>query len=253
MLRTLVRAVLPEPLRGRIFRARRWFVRLPCVGELRFATLRRVRPLSRNFGSDRGGLPVDRIYIERFLAGTSRDIHGRVLEIGDNRYTRAFGGARASVSDVAHAEEGNPGANLVVDLATGRGLAPETYDCIILTQTLHCIWDIRGAVRTLHGILKPGGVALITLPGISQISRYDLEHWGDYWRFTSLAAEKLFAAVFGPEHVTVQAHGNVLAAVAFLYGLTDNELRPREIETRDPDYEVILGVRAQKAGEPRKG
>jgi SAM-dependent methyltransferase len=253
MLRRLVRAVLPEPLRRRIFRARRWFVRLPGVGELRFATLRRIRPLSRTFGSDRGGLPVDRHYIEQFLARTRGDIRGRVLEFGDDRYTKAFGGPHVRASDVAHAEAGNPDANLVADLASGRGLAPDIYDCIILTQTLHCIFDISAAVRTLHAVLRPGGVALVTLPGISQISRYDLEHWGDYWRFTSLAAEKLFAGVFGPERVTVQPYGNVLAAAAFLYGMTCNELRQRELEARDPDYEVILGVRAQRAGDAQRG
>jgi SAM-dependent methyltransferase len=253
MVRRLVRAALPERFRRLIFRARRWFVRLPGIGELRLATLRRVRPLSRAFGSDRGGLPVDRHYIEQFLAGTSRDIRGRVLEIGDDRYTRAFGGHGVTASDVAHAEEGNPEANLVVDLASGRGLAPDTYDCIILTQTLHCIFDLHAAVRTLHGVLRAGGVVLVTLPGISQISRYDLEHWGDYWRFTSLAAEKLFAQVFGRERVTVCSYGNVLAATAFLYGLTCNELRPRELEAHDPDYEVIIGVRAQKAEGARDG
>ena len=253
MLRRLVRAVLPERFRRKIFRARRWFVRLPGVGALRFATLRRTLPLSRTFGCDRGGLPVDRHYIEQFLASTSRDIRGHVLEIGDDRYTRAFGGSGVTASDVAHAEEGNPDANLVADLASGRGLTPDAYDCVILTQTLHCIFDIHAAVRTLHGVLRPGGVALVTLPGISQISRYDLEHWGDYWRFTSLAAEKLFAPVFGPQRVTVCSYGNVLAATAFLYGLTCNELRRRELDARDPDYEVIIGVRAQKGGGARDG
>jgi len=253
MLRRLVRTVLPESFRRRIFRVRRWFVRLPVIGELRFAALRRVRPLSRTFGSDRGGLPVDRHYIERFLEGASLDIRGRVLEIGDSRYTRAFGGLKVSVSDVAHAEEGNAEANLVADLTTGRGLAPDTYDCVILTQTLHCIYDIHPAVRSLHRILRPGGVALVTLPGISQISRYDLEHWGDFWRFTSLAAQRLFAEVFGPERVSVRAYGNVLAAAAFLYGLTCNELRPRELEASDPDYELVIGVRAQRPGDAQPG
>ncbi len=249
MLRRLARAALPETLRRRIFRARRWFVRLPAVGELRFAALRRVHPLSRAFGTDRGGLPVDRHYIEQFLEGAKLDIRGRVLEFGDRRYTSAFGGGKVAASDVAHVEAGNPEANLVADLSTGRGLLPQTYDCVILTQTLHCIYDFRGAIRSLYRILTPGGVALITLPGISQISRYDLEHWGDFWRFTSPAAHRLFAEVFGPRAVSVVAFGNVLAAAAFLYGLTCSELRPRELAARDPDFELLIGVRAQRPAE----
>jgi hypothetical protein len=38
--------------------------------------------------------------------------------------------------------------------------------------------------------LKPGGVLLATVSGISQISRYDMYRWGDYWRFTTLIGGK---------------------------------------------------------------
>src|SRR6185503_1474005 len=55
--------------------------------------LRRLRPVSRTFGYDRG-LPVDRYYIESFLERNRRDIDGRTLEIGDDEYTRRFGGER---------------------------------------------------------------------------------------------------------------------------------------------------------------
>ena len=46
---------------------------------------------------------------------------------------------------------------------------PDAFDCIIFTQTLHFIYDVRLAIQTLHRILKPGGVLLATFPGISQI------------------------------------------------------------------------------------
>jgi hypothetical protein len=54
-------------------------------------SLRRVTPLSRDFSYDRG-LPIDRYYIERFLAANASDIRGHVLEIADNTYTGRFGG-----------------------------------------------------------------------------------------------------------------------------------------------------------------
>ena len=44
----------------------------------------------------------------------------------------------------------------------------------------------------------------------------------------------------------VQAYGNVLAAASFLYGLASQDLRQHELELRDPDYEVTIGVRATK-------
>jgi hypothetical protein len=71
---------------------------------------------------------------------------------------------------------------------------------------------------------------------------------GDYWRFTSLSAQRLCASAFPPANVRVEAHGNVLAAVAFLHGLAREELRPEELDTKDPDYEVLITVRAVKPG-----
>ena len=65
--------------------------RSPPLGRVRFGDLRRVDPIDGYFGYGRG-LPIDRYYIEGFLARHAGDVHGRVLEIGDNTYTRRFGG-----------------------------------------------------------------------------------------------------------------------------------------------------------------
>jgi hypothetical protein len=92
-------------------------------------------------------------------------------------------------------------------------------------------------------------VLLATFPGISQISRYDMDRWGDYWRFTTLSARRLFEEVFPPGKVTVRAYGNVLAAVAFLHGLAAEELRRQELDYHDPDYELIITLRALKPRE----
>ena len=66
------------------------------------------------------------------------------------------------------------------------------------------------------------------------------------WRFTTLSARRLFGEVFPTENVTVEAYGNVLVAVAFLHGLAAEELRQEELDHRDPDYEVLITVRAVK-------
>lgn len=95
-------------------------------------------------------------------------------------------------------------------------------------------------------MLKPGGVLPVTLSGISQSSRYDMDRWGDYWRFTILSARRLFEEVFPPASVIVETHGNVLAAVAFLHGLAADELKREELDCHDPDYEVSITVRAIK-------
>ena len=48
--------------------------------------------------------------------------------------------------------------------------------------------------------------------------------------------------------VEVEAFGNVLAATGFLYGLAASDLRAEELDARDRLYEVVIGVRAVKAG-----
>jgi glycosyltransferase involved in cell wall biosynthesis/SAM-dependent methyltransferase len=218
----------------------------PPVGCVDFGSLRRLQPVSRVFGFDRG-LPIDRYYIEYFLSKHAADIRGHVLELGDNAYTRKFGGDRVTKSDVLHAVEGNPEATMVADLTRAEQLRSEIFDCIICTQTLMFIYDVRAAVQTLERLLKPSGILLVTLAGVShQISRNEMNRWGDYWRFTSLSARRLFEEVFPASSVTVNAYGNVLAAIAFLHGLTVQELRPAELDASDPDYEVVITIEARK-------
>ncbi|HEX2973962.1 MAG TPA: methyltransferase domain-containing protein [Tepidisphaeraceae bacterium] len=192
------------------------------------------------------GLPVDRFYIEQFLSRYSSDIRGEVLEIGEATYSRRWGGNRVSGFHVLHAVEANPEATIVGDLSSGRNIPVGAFDCIILTQTLPFIYDIHGAVRHCHRALRTHGVVLATLPGISQISRYDMTRWGDYWRFTSLSARMLFTEAFGEANVQVESHGNVLAAVSLLHGIPTEDLTAQELNERDADYEVTITVRAQK-------
>ena len=224
----------------------RWW-RCPKPRRVHWGNLRRLEPVSRVFGLDRGQA-IDRYYIEAFLATHQQDIKGRVLEIGDPTYTQQFGADRVTQSDVLHAVTGNPVATLIGDLATGAGIPAAAFDCLILTQTYTHIYDVQSAISHSHAALKPGGVLLATVPGISQISRYDMDRWGDFWRFTDASVKRLFGAVFGVENVTVQTHGNVMVACDFLQGLAAQELERWELEAHDPDYPLIITIRAVKEG-----
>ena len=238
----LGRRALPAGARRRI-KARGWHV-WPPVGRLRLGSLGRTAPISRNFGFERG-LPIDRHYIERFLDARSADITGHVLEIGDATYTRRFGRGVTEI-DVLHIDEGVPGVTIEGDLASGENLPSATFDCVVCTQTLLFVYDVPAAIATIERILKPGGVALVTVPGISQICRSEADTWGDFWRFTSMSARRLFEASFPPSGVTVEAHGNVLAATGFLHGLAVEDLDVARLEVHDPDFELVIALRAQK-------
>lgn len=210
-----------------------------------WGSLRNTSPVSRVFGLDRGK-PIDRYYIEQYLEKRKGDIRGVVLEVGDSSYTERFGRDRVSKSEVLHALNGIPGVTIVGDLVSGEGIPEGAFQCMILTQVLLCVSDFNSAIQSIHRGLAPGGVALLTIPGISQISRYDMDRWGDYWRFTDLSARLIFEKIFGSGNVEIQVYGNVLAATAFLQGISSEELTTEELDLLDLDYQVTLAVRAMK-------
>ena len=148
--------------------------------------------MSPIFGIDRG-FPVERYYIEKFLDRHRTDVRGRCLEMGDSFYINKFGDDRVTKIDVMHVKEGNPCATIVADLTSADHVPSDIFDCIIFTQSLQMIFDMKSALRTLHRILKPGGVLLLTSHGISKIGRrLGRDGWGEYWRITTQSAERLF-------------------------------------------------------------
>ncbi len=215
------------------------------IGKVDFGDLRELAPVSDDWGFDRGQ-PIDRYYIERFLLQQAADIRGHVLEVGDDTYTRQFGGAAVTRSDVLNVFEGALGSTIGADLASAPQIDTNTFDCVIFTQTLQLIYDLQAAVRTLHRILRPGGVLLATFPGITHTN--DRE-WSSYWcwSLTRVSARRLFETAFSPEDLLIAGHGNVLAATSFLQGLATAELTPTELDYSDPAYDVTIALRASKS------
>jgi glycosyltransferase involved in cell wall biosynthesis len=235
--------VMPSPLVRWINRQRGLADRIS-VGDVQFGDLRRLTPISKNFGFDRG-TPVDRYYIDTFLAKNSRHIHGRVLEAGDDTYTRRFGGKSVEGTDIIHLDATNPRATIVGDLGES-GLLPEgNFDCILLTNALHYVFDLRGAIGSLRQALKPGGVLLVTMPGVSGVDDGD---WGSNlaWSMTAPLARRLLEEWFLPGQVVVEAYGNVFAATAFLHGVVTEEVTRAELDQHDPRYPVLVGICAVK-------
>jgi SAM-dependent methyltransferase len=135
-------------------------------------------------------------------------------------------------------------ATLVADLSVADQIPPSTFDCFILTQTLHFIFDIESAIANAYRLLRPGGVLLATVPSVSRIAADE----GDaYWRFTVPSCTRLFAKSFGIENITVTNYGNVLTCVAFLQGMAYGELSQKELAKKDDGFPLIIAVRAVKA------
>jgi SAM-dependent methyltransferase len=252
ILNTWVRAIatVALPLRLREWlrsQQRKYRLQSVPVGTVDFGGLRRLTPISPIFGKDRDLISVERYYIEAFLAAHADDVKNRVLEMGDPFYTHKFGGKRVTQSDVLHYVPGNPKATIVADLTTAEEIPDDSFDCIIITQTLQMIYDVELTIQTLHRILKPGGVVLATSHGITRIGRREgIDSWGEYWHFTTQSSKRLFGAVFPDENVTIQTYGNVLTTIGSLHGLGAAELSPEELDYCDPNYELLVTVRAEK-------
>jgi SAM-dependent methyltransferase len=122
---------------------------------------------------------------------------------------------------------------------------PESrFDCVVCTQTIHLIPDVGVAVAALRRSLKPGGVLLLTVPGISQTVSDDRNPWKDSWRYTALGLAHLLSKDFPARLVDITTYGNVFTAIAFLHGIAAEELAPDELWTTDPAYPVIVAARA---------
>lgn len=215
---------------------------------LDWGDFRRTNPVSRDWGYDRG-TPIDRRYIDDFLFAHSSDVRGSVLEIQEDDSTLACGGGRVSERAILDIDPSNPRATVVADLRKAPELATDAYDCIILTQTLHVIDDMRAALAECHRILKPGGVLLATFPSASRVC---LEYGrdGDYWRMTPSGARALLESAFRPSQISCESYGNVLTNTAFLHGLSTAEISNSEFDEADPYFPMLTGVRARKAAWP---
>lgn len=205
----------------------------------------RNKPLSAVFGVDRG-TPIDRYYVETFLRKNAFLIKGRLLEVGDSYYSRRFADGKAGSFEVLHATPENKTATILGDLTDTTTLPKNSFDCFICTQTFNFIFEVGKAIEGAHYLLKPGGALLATVAGISQISRYDMERWGDYWRFTTASVQKLFGPVF-KGGLEIESFGNVLAATAFLQGISVEDLPDRALlDNNDPDYQLLISIVARK-------
>jgi SAM-dependent methyltransferase len=241
MWRRVAKKILPRPIV-------RWIQRIKDtpeheipLGAVRFGDLRRLSPICNDFGWSRG-TPIDRYYIDRFLAQNASDVRGHVLELDDAVYARAFGQERVERIDVLSVESTNPRATIIGDLTQADTLPTEGFNCIILTQTLQYIFDLPAAIATLYRALKRGGILLITAPGVTPIE----QSWPWYWTFTTATMCRLLEDRFGQDAVTVEAHGNVFTATAFLHGLAIEELRASEFNVDDKRYPLIVTARAIK-------
>lgn len=214
----------------------------PRVGRVRMGDLRSLKPLGM-IDEREDAARVDSYYVTGFLADQAHYIRGHVLEIGTCGYARQLGGERITAID--HLPELAAAPHLADDLAGADHLPANQFDCILLVQTLHRIYDLAGAVAALYRLVRPGGVVLVTAPGLGLVKPGANEDAG-YWAFTERTLRNLFVQRFGDNDVKVASYGNVLAANALYHGLAADQLDPQELTQHDPQYPIVITVKAVK-------
>lgn len=231
----------------RIFRKIKCYIRLP----IRKVRLTRPHPISNQFGFDRG-IPIDRYYIERWIQQNQEYIKGNLLEIAEDTYCRKFSikenDCDKNIYNILTYDKTQNIENIIHgDLTDFENLPENKIDCFICTQTLNFIYDVKSAIKGIYKLLANEGTFIGTVAGLSQISRYDMERWGDYWRFTDLSIKKLFEEEFGIGNVEVISYGNVAAATAFIQGIAVEDLPNKKmLDIQDNDYQVTIGIKAVK-------
>ncbi len=233
-----VRSRLPRRLgviADRFDQDRRVRLRHPVV----WGNLRRQEGFAIPFAEGRGGA-VDRVYIERFLSDHRRFVRGRVLEVRDATYAHRFGHSLLSV-DVLDIDQSNPHATLIADLGTVDSLPSRAYDCMVVTQTIYLIPNMRVAMANLRRALDIGGTLLLTAPVLGPATDPVGQ---DAFRVTPLGLRHLTAEFANEgDDVEVVGLGNRVASIAFLTGMAIEDLRPRDIEFDDELCPLIACLR----------
>ena len=134
--------------------------RRPPVGRVRFGDLRRVTPISPRLRLR--SRPAGRSLLHREVPGPAR-LRDRRPRPRDRRrqlhapVRRRPGDARRHPARPRR----QPARHVRRRSHRRRRCCPEnTFDCIVLTQTLHLIYDVRLAIERLRRALAPGGVLL---------------------------------------------------------------------------------------------
>lgn len=197
-----------------------------------------INPVGKTYGASRGG-SICRYYLDGFLNRYKNVIKGKVLEIGDRKYTDRYG-TDVNESYVLHFDDRFEGYGLDFngDLRTGKGIDTDFYDCIILTQVLNFVQDINRTPDILMNALRIGGKLLVCVSGISPIVRYDMDKYGHYWNFTDKSIRNMFTRE--NTECEVWTKGNCKVACAFLQGMGCTELTLDELEDTDEDFQVAI-------------
>ncbi len=202
--------------------------------------------ISNDFGFSRG-MPVDRWYIHNFFLDNSTLIKGSCLEFGELTYLNKYGTALNNKVIFSYSDIVLQKSNEISGDLTKYSQLPELmFDCIVCVNVINFIYDTNAALLGMKKMLKNDGFLILTVAGpCAHISRYDMNRWGDYWRFTDKSL-RLFLNQNGFEVQKLISFGNPQSVIAQINGYCVNDLKGNEIFSHHEDYQLVICAVATK-------
>lgn len=233
---------LPHPVKKRARRMAEWRRGRRILAPVRWGTLKRTRPFSAKWGTDRG-TAVDRVYINRFFQRHAENMQGIVLEVQGPIFSGLYG-ANITRTEIVDIEPRNMLATIITDLNDIDALPKDTFDCAVIPQTIQYLTDPLTGLKNFYASLRAGGVLLVTVPFIQKIDHEAAD--ADRVRFSPLGFRELLEASCEGADIEVEGFGNVLTSVAFLMGISAEELRSQDFDVYDPAYPMLVGARVRR-------
>ncbi|WP_083733561.1 class I SAM-dependent methyltransferase [Actinomadura sp. CNU-125] len=210
----------------------------PVLGRIDWGQLRRLTPICPAFGKSRG-TPIDRHYLDQFIAEVRSQVSGEVVEIGGRDGNRdAYGftkAARYRGMDIA----ADPEVSLLCDATDPASLPPECLDAVVAFNVLEHTarpWEV---VANMWRWLRPGGTAYCMVPNAQRVH----EAPNDYWRPLPAALTAMF---HDWSERRVRQYGNPLTVIASYMGVPAEELDAAELDAYHPEYPVASCIIAHK-------
>ena len=209
----------------------------PAAHQLDWGTMRRRFAICEWFGFSRGA-PVDRYYLDRFVAEIRERVVGEVLEIGGRSANRELYGfpnvTRYQTLDMRP----GPGVDIVGDAHDPAIHPPDSVDSIVAFNVLeHCEqpWKV---VENMRLWLRRGGWAFCMVPNAQRIHAMPR----DYWRALPEAVQWMFRDFSTRE---IRQYGNPTTVIAAYLGIAAEELSRDELDEIHLDYPVATCISAR--------
>ena len=205
---------------------------------LDFGSFKRHAPFCPNYGYSRG-TPIDRYYLEKFIAQIRDQVAGDTLEVGGRRENQKLYGFNNARSYMTMDVEPHPEVAIVADVHNADAFKTGSFDTVVILNVLEHCENPSLAVANLHRWLRNGGRVFCMVPNAQRVHGAP----NDFWRPLPGAIELLFSS-FPRRQLFV--YGNALTTIASLMGVAAEELSPADLDWHDSEYPVATCIIAEK-------